>query len=128
MKVSNAVGQPEDRRDRNTDRDYGDYRETDQPVQPSPAEQSGSTGRPTGNGDPAEQGADSGQGRYGQTGSGGAQPETTGQKTYRESETDGNSQTKNRSNAGSGTAEHEEDEYRRNEGSAPPQKEDMDTE
>jgi len=135
--------QPDSGMDRDIERDYGDYRDTDEgdssvragaydkgrePVQPSPGDQSGSTGRPTGNGDPADQGADSGQGRYGQTGFGGAQPETTGQQRYRASEADGNEETKGRSNAGSGSVEHEDAEYKRNEGAKPPQKEDRDAE
>jgi hypothetical protein len=128
---------------RKSDRDYGDYRDTDEgdssvragafdegrrePVQPPSHEQSGSTGRATGSGDPAEDGQDSGQGRYGQSGLGGRQShETMGEKDYRESDADGDASTKSRSNTGSGTAEHETEELRRNRGAEPPKREEKD--
>ena len=84
----------------------------DEPVQPDPVEQSGSTGRPTGDGT-ARQGIDTGQGRYGQSGLGGAKDsETAGQASYRRSGVDADKESKHTSNPGSGRVEHEEREYR----------------
>jgi hypothetical protein len=83
----------------------------EKPVQPDPAEQSGSTGRPTGDGT-ARQGKDSGQGRYGQSGLGGSKDsETAGQASYRRSGAGADSESRSTSNPGSGRVEHEEREY-----------------
>ena len=83
-----------------------------QPVQPDANEQSGSTGRHTGDGK-SGQGKDTGQDRYGQTGFGGGNgAETAGQASYRNSGGKADPDSKSRSNAGSGRADHEDEEYR----------------
>jgi hypothetical protein len=75
---------------------------TPEPSQPDSTEQSGSTGRRT---DTQGKGtaADTGQGRYGQTGLGGKRdPETIGQARYRRSGPDGGHRGDTDSNEGSG--------------------------
>jgi hypothetical protein len=81
------------------------------PAQPSSDEQSGSAGRKSGEGTPAD-GKDSGQGRYGQTGLGG-QPDrkTSGQTRYEQSGPDGGQLPEPDSNRGSGRAEREVQDY-----------------
>jgi hypothetical protein len=75
-----------------------------QPAQPDPNEQSGSAGRRTGS--DADRGKDSGQGRYGQSGLGGAQHrETDGQSNYRRSGPDGGKLPRTGSNPGSGSSD-----------------------
>ena len=77
------------------------------PVRPNPDEQSGSAGRPTG-GDPAEQGKDTGQDRYGQSGFGGQQErETIGQASYRRSGPDGGQIANPKSNPGPDRADRD---------------------
>lgn len=88
------------------------------PSQPSPDEQSGSTGRPTAVPDGGSN-RDSGQNRYGQSGgSGKPDRETQGQAKYRESSSDGRDGAASRpdgaaiqkdsgSNQGSGRADRE---------------------
>jgi hypothetical protein len=83
-----------------------------EPVQPDSHEQSGSAGRPTGDGK-SDAGKDTGQDRYGQTGLGGSRSaETDGQARYRSSGAGVDAEAKSRSNPGSGRAEHEAEEYR----------------
>ena len=87
-----------------------------QPAQPSSEEQSGSAGRRTDAGEGGRS-KDTGQGKYGQTGLGGKkQRETDGQARYRQSGPDG-SDTKPRSNPGSGRADNQAED-------SPPQEED----
>ena len=72
------------------------------PPQPNTNEQSGSTGRRTET-EEKGRGADTGQGRYGQTGFGGKHDhETDGQKWYRKSGPDGGRNADTDSNEGSG--------------------------
>jgi hypothetical protein len=86
---------------------------TKQPKQPTPEEQSGSTGRPTKG--TAGQGKDTGQGRYGQTGAGGGgNRETIGQANYRRSGADVGQQPDTDSNAGSGSSDQVPEDQRRN--------------
>jgi hypothetical protein len=78
------------------------------PVQPGTHEQSGSTGRNAPDGK-TPQGADTGQGRYGQSGLAGShRHETDGESKYRNSEKEGDPRSKHRSNPGSGRAEADE--------------------
>jgi hypothetical protein len=82
--------------------DSNERHDSTKPVQPNSDEQSGSTGRPT---DTHERGraTDTGQGRYGQTGSGGKTTrETMGQSRYRRSGPDGGTHPDPKSNPGSG--------------------------
>lgn len=82
------------------------------PVQPDAHEQSGSTGRHSGDG-PSGVGKDTGQDRYGQNGVGGGKgAETAGQASYRESDDTADPDSRSRSNPGSGRADHEDEEYR----------------
>jgi len=78
------------------------------PAMPSTNEQSGSAGRQTGHGK-EEQGKDTGQDRYGQSGFGGKkqESETMGQSSYRQSGPDGGEQPNPKSNRGSGRADRE---------------------
>jgi hypothetical protein len=83
----------------------------DQSAQPGSNEQSGSTGRNT-EVDKLNQGKDTGQDRYGQSGLGGAVTrETIGQANYRTSESSGARASKSGSNEGSGRAGQEAAEY-----------------
>ncbi|HET9474992.1 MAG TPA: hypothetical protein VFO82_13925 [Steroidobacteraceae bacterium] len=78
-----------------------------EPALPSSDEQSGSAGRPTVDGK-GEQGKDTGQDRYGQSGLGGKQGvETIGQASYRRSGPDGGQIDNPRSNHGSGRADRD---------------------
>ena len=84
-----------------------------QPKQPTPEEQSGSTGRPTSG--ETGQGKDTGQDSYGQSGAGGRRNgETAGQASYRKSGPDGGQQPDPDSNKGSGTSEQIPEDQRRN--------------
>ena len=75
--------------------------------EPTPTDQSGSTGRPVF--DPTNPGKDSGQGRYGQSGLGGNKPANLpGEEKYRKTEKDGDPRTKNESNRGSGRDDADE--------------------
>jgi hypothetical protein len=76
-----------------------------------PREQSGSTGRRAATG--GNDGKDTGQGRYGQTGVAGKQTETDGQANYRESASRGSAANKTRSNKGSGRADRDETKTKR---------------
>jgi hypothetical protein len=84
----------------------------EKPVQPDSNEQSGSTGRRTAKGD-LEQGKDTGQDRYGQSGLGGKgrAAETNGQASYRQQPSGDHE-----SNRGSGRVDHEAEEYRKKPG------------
>jgi hypothetical protein len=83
--------------------------ETPLPNQPSPDEQSGSAGRNTET-DKLDQGKDTGQDRYGQSGvAGKAVQETPGQANYAENGCE--RETEGESNQGSGRTDHESDEY-----------------
>jgi len=91
-----------------------------EPVQPTPEDQSGSTGRPT---DTHERGraTDTGQGRYGQSGHGGdsRDRETAGQARYRKSTPDGGEQPDPDSNPGSGRPDvdpHDDQNSRKRDG------------
>jgi hypothetical protein len=78
------------------------------PVQPGTHDQSGSTGRNAADGN-TPPGADTGQGRYGQSGlAGSRRHETEGESRYRNSEKEGDPRSKHRSNPGSGRAEADE--------------------
>jgi hypothetical protein len=82
--------------------------ESPKPPQPGTHEQSGSTGRNAPEGK-KPQGADTGQGRYGQSGIADGQPrETDGQAQYKKSEHAGDPHSKHRSNRGSGRADADE--------------------
>jgi hypothetical protein len=73
-----------------------------EPAQPNSDEQSGSTGRRTNTGELGPT-ADTGQGRYGQSGFGGKEGrETMGQSRYRQSGPDGGKEADSESNQGSG--------------------------
>ena len=74
-----------------------------EPAQPSPDEQSGSTGRPTGG--QGNDGKDSGQGRYGQSGFGGDDNPVPGAEDQPVG--DGDGRRKRDSDPGSGRADRE---------------------
>ena len=83
-----------------------------EPARPSSDEQSGSAGRPTVDGK-GEQGKDTGQDRYGQSGFGGKQvDETIGQANYRRSGPEGGQIDNPRSNHGSGRADRDSQDSR----------------